>query len=373
MTTNLTPDRPLFFMPNRVWRCYLGGVLLDRFVGNSESGDDYFPEDWLASTTRALNGEHSQGPDEGLSRVQLDDGSAGPLLAEAIASDPEGFLGVRGEVPEDGVGVLCKYLDSAVRLPIQCHPDRAFAREHYDSEHGKTESWIVLDSREIDGQEPYLLMGFKPGISREDFARAVREQDIPAMEAMLHSAPVRKDDVWFIPGRFPHAIGPGAFILEVQEPSDWVVQPERFCAGTELTDANMWGPLDPETGLDCFDYRGEELDAISERLLLQPAVTQKTDGGTLESVIGPAVTDCFCVDRLTATGEFPYHADPLSCRIGIVTCGAGEIAIGQERFPLKQGVVFFLPYQLAEMTFCPDEQMEMYLIRPGAGPDNKVT
>ena len=50
--------------PNRVWRTYLGGRTLDQLA--SEVGghvpvpafspaDTHFPEDWIASTTRAIN------------------------------------------------------------------------------------------------------------------------------------------------------------------------------------------------------------------------------------------------------------------------------------------------------------------------------
>ena len=45
-------------------------------------------------------------------------------------------------------GLLVKLLDAAERLPVHAHPDRAFAREAFDSPFGKTEAWIVLDTRE---------------------------------------------------------------------------------------------------------------------------------------------------------------------------------------------------------------------------------
>jgi len=49
-------EKPVFFEPNRVWRCYLGGKLLDKFTRNGDGADNHFPEDWLASTTIAQNG-----------------------------------------------------------------------------------------------------------------------------------------------------------------------------------------------------------------------------------------------------------------------------------------------------------------------------
>ncbi len=253
----MTVTEPIFFGPNRVWRCYTGGLLLERFVGAEAPCDAHLPEDWLASTVRAINGEHSRGPDEGLARTVHADGSQGELLVELLERDPAAILG-EAHAAKYGpdLGVLCKYLDSAVRLPIQCHPDVPIARELYDSEFGKTESWHILDTRTIDGEEPYLLMGFKPGVTKEAFAQAVEAQDVEAMVSMLHKLRPQRGETYFVPARLPHAIGPGVFMVETQEPSDWVIQPERFCADTRLSDADMWGPLTPEQGLGVFDYTG---------------------------------------------------------------------------------------------------------------------
>ncbi len=349
-------EHPLFFQPNRVWRCYTGGVLLDRFVGNSPEQDGDFPEDWLASTTVALNGPHQQTPDEGLSRVRLPDGGDGPFLKELIEADPEGCLGP-GADPAAGVGVLCKFLDSAIRLPIQCHPDRAFAREHYGSEHGKAESWFVLDGRTIDGEEPYLLMGFKPGVSRDDFARAVAGQDIPGMADMLHRVPVKAGDAYFIPGRFPHAIGSGVFLLEVQEPTDWVVQPERFVGRTELSESDMWGPLAPEVGLDCFDYgAADTVDAMLDRLRLRLTPVHGASGGAVERLVGPGVTDCFHVDRLTVEGEMEYAPDA-PFHISVVTEGRGDVEAAGSSSPVRRGDALFLAHSVGRVRY-----------RAGGGP-----
>lgn len=50
-------DSPVFFSQNRVWRLYTGGALLEQFEGNTNPGDSHFPEEWLASTVCANNGE----------------------------------------------------------------------------------------------------------------------------------------------------------------------------------------------------------------------------------------------------------------------------------------------------------------------------
>jgi len=338
-------------MPCRVWRCYIGGYLLDTFVGNTDPHDSHTPEDWLASTVPAVNGPNTQGPTEGLACVRGEDGSLGPLLRDVLAADPAAYLGRVGAAELD---VLCKFLDSAVRLPIQCHPDRAFAKEFFHSERGKAESWLVLDTRTIDGEEPYLLMGFKPGIRREDFIAAVHAQDVATMESMLHKIPARAGDSYFIPGRFPHAIGPGVFMLEVQEPSDWVVQPEASCAGSPLSRSDMWGPLSIERALDCFEYRGETVEQVIARTLQLPEMLNISSTGKIEIIIGPAATSCFAVQRVTVCGNFtascdaPYH-------IEVIVAGCGTLQVGDSITAVKRGDVLFVPFGVTSIEYIADE------------------
>src|SRR5271154_4080625 len=112
--------------PNPVWRSYCGGSILRGFRGKPGTEDDHFPEDWLASTVLARNGENSQGPMEGLSR-----GANGPgsLLIESLKQKPALWFGPGREGHRDpsSLGVLWKLLDSSVRLQFQAHPDAGFA------------------------------------------------------------------------------------------------------------------------------------------------------------------------------------------------------------------------------------------------------
>jgi len=346
-------DTPIFFQPNRVWRCYTGGALLDRLLGRTPQMDGYLPEEWLASLTHAENAEHTQGPEEGLSRVRTSDGSPGPLFRDIIG--------------DEHMAVLCKFLDSAVRLPIQCHPDRTFARQHYRSERGKTESWLVLGTRVIDGMDPYLLIGFKPGVSREEFANAVRTQDSPALAGMLHRFPVRPGDCWLIPGRVPHAIGPGVLMLEVQEPSDWVVQVERTCAGTALSDRDCWGPLDPATAMDCFDYTGSPAESMHAQLAMRPRPRSRSAGGTHEHLEAKERCEVFHIDLLRLTGAYRYTPDAPR-HIGIVTGGSGHLIAGDRRERLVSGDTYFSSSRIPVLEFVPDsgDALCIYVVTDGA-------
>ncbi len=348
---------PIFFESTRVWRCYLGGQLLDEFTGSKAGADGYFPEDWLASVTRADNGEQQQSLDEGLSKVRGED----VFFADLLKKYPEEMLGAGS----DGeLGVLCKFLDSAMRLPIQCHPDREFARKYYNSEYGKTESWLILSTREINGEKPYILFGFKSGKTEEQFRAAVESQDIPAVCDCLNKVDVNPGEVYFIPGRLPHAIGPGLMLLEVQEPTDLVIQPERQIGDVTLSEAQMWGGLDHDTAFACFDYNATTQAKLLAKLRVEPDTVRKWDNARLERIIGPERTDCFRVDKLTidqgTSVEFSHDA---SWYLGIVCAGKGEVN-SMKGQPLCKGDRFFVSHQIKQVRYSalPSEKLEIYLV-----------
>lgn len=173
------------------------------------------------------------------------------------------------------------------------------------------------------------------------------------MMAMLHRVPARAGDVFLIPGRLPHAIGPGVFMLEVQEPTDWVVQPERFCAGTELMDEDMWGPLEESVGLDCFDYDGaDHWDAIEARVRVRPTPVGR-GAARLERIVGPCETDCFRIDRLHIERETEFLPGAHH-RIGVVTEGALRLWLEGESFSASAGDSFLLPYAAGTLRLAPE-------------------
>src|SRR4026207_513998 len=107
---------PTLLPPNLVWRSYLGGNSLRRFRSLPEAADNHFPEDWLASTVRARNGEHASRPVDGLSPV-FGNGNA-TFLPDLLRENPEFWFGGSKQSAADNhtLGVLWKLLDSSVRL-----------------------------------------------------------------------------------------------------------------------------------------------------------------------------------------------------------------------------------------------------------------
>ena len=334
MTIEERMNGPLFFEKNRVFRIYTGGALFADFFGD-DSSDGFFPEEWVASSVKALNKE-SRGEKEGVSRVE----GTRWWFDDLLKQYPQALLGNRSEF-----GVLTKILDSAVRLPVQAHPDRAYSRRYFQSDYGKAESWVVLATR--PGAKLYF--GFKKPLDKAVFSAAVEQSahEKEAMVPLLNEVPVKPGDVFFVPARMVHAIGEGCLILEVQEPSDFTIQPEHWCADYRLSEQEMYIGLPKETALDVFDFSvsGEEAIALGRR---SPQILEQTKEVVRESLISYQDTPCFAVERTTLQhGSVRLTQAPA---VYVVTGGQGEITWKNGARAVRKGDYFFLPYQAAQTT-----------------------
>ena len=328
MDTVKLASQPVFFEKNRVFRVYTGGKLFSEFFGD-DSEDGFHPEEWICSSTKALN-EGSTDEFEGLSTIKGTD----IHFNELIDQQKELMLGDR-----KGLDVLVKALDSAIRLPVQAHPDKEFSRKNFNSDFGKAESWLVLATRE--GASIYF--GFKDGVTKEDFEKAVEdaETDKTAMERLLNKIPVKPGDVYFIPAKAVHAIGYGCLILEVQEPTDFTIQPERWCGDYRLSEHEMYLSLQKETALSVFDY-SYNLEKVENECKKTPKTIYENNGCKKECLIGKDDTPCFGVERyIINCGE--TEKLPAPC-VYVVTEGAGTLTGDGYEKELKKGDYFFMPY-----------------------------
>jgi mannose-6-phosphate isomerase len=321
------PGSPVFFQRNRVARVYRGGELFHDFFGDPAE-DGFLPEEWIASSVRALNRDSSD-PLEGISLLEQD----GTPFTTYLHRHPHA-LGGRADL-----GILVKILDSAIRLPVQTHPDKPFARRHFKSGHGKTEMWVVLATR----GDARIHFGFKGPVSRSEFAAAVAasETDRDAMARLLNSVPARPGDVYFIPPRVVHAIGQGCMILEVQEPTDFTLQPEAWCGDYRLSEFEKYLGLAPEAALECFDFNDLVGEKAVSRGRIVPRVVRATDALRLESLISRDDTSDFAVNRYSlrrgATELAPGPA------VHVVIEGEGTLVAGGTRRAVARGSYFFQP------------------------------
>tara|TARA_B100000809_G_scaffold264243_1_gene319553 strand:- start:3371 stop:4447 length:1077 start_codon:yes stop_codon:yes gene_type:complete len=350
----------LFFSANRVWRTYPGGKKLDILEGKKDSKDAHFPEDWIGSTTRAVNKGREEFTKEGLSEVEVDGKTL--TLKELCEKLPIAMLG-EAHFKKYGANTqfLLKFLDSAIRLHIQCHPTIPFAQEHLNSNSGKTEAYVILSIRE-DVKDPYIYFGFQHAPEKEEFKRIIEEQDTDAMLSCFDKISVTPGDVFMVPGGMPHAIGEGVFMVEIMEPTDFAVRVEFERGGYVLPEESRFMNRGIDFALSMFNYDSTSVDAIKEKFFCHPRVLETQNESNESILIDAQKTDCFKVNRIAVKGS--YVKKSASFYIGIVTTGIGFVTINGESYSVKVGSKFFMPYETKEVTYESEAGMDVLITFP---------
>lgn len=194
ISTFKPPLYPLLLVPSlhrKVW----GGRKLFTEMNKPLPDDAPYGEAWeLHDTSTVANGP-----------------LAGRPLSELITTYEADLI---GDNPlDEGLPLLAKLLDADDWLSVQVHPDDAQARDLEGDPRGKTEAWIILRA-EPDAK---LVIGVKPGTSRETMAQAIHDQQL---EDYIVYAPVKAGDVLYVRANTVHAIGPGILLYEIQQSSN---------------------------------------------------------------------------------------------------------------------------------------------------------
>lgn len=136
-------------------------------------------------------------------------------------------------------------------------------------------------------------------------------------------------------------------MLEVQEPTDLVVQPERKIGDITLSDFDMWQNLTVEQGLDCFEYCGRTEDEVIREFAIHPV--QKD--GPVETLVDSRLTDCFRVAMMKlAPGETYDYQVTSKWQLAIVTSGEGSVEAATKQ-PVHHGDCFLIPNPVRNLTF----------------------
>lgn len=323
---------PIVLGANQPRQYYRGGLAIAALRGVPPSSE-FGPEDWVASTTTRF-GQVS----DGLSALP-----DGRLLRDAVAADPESWLGA-AHVEEFGTStaLLVKLLDAGQRLPVHSHPSNAFAQRHFGSHFGKTEAWIVVGT---EGADPRVHIGFRDDIERDTLAGWVSGQNGDALLGALNTTTVAAGDTVLIPAGLPHAIGSGVFIVELQQPTDLSVTLEwqgfladeqsahlgiGFDVALDSVDRNGWGDgrweslvrhtaRDADAVVDLFGagaegfFRADRLQ-VRDTLDLEPSFAvlvvlagngrlRTEHGGTLDLTKGQTVVVPHAAGSSTVEGE----------------------------------------------------------------------
>ena len=237
----------------------------------------------------------------------------------------------------DRFPLLVKFLFPRDKLSVQVHPDDKAAKRA-GLPCGKTECWYVL-AAEPGAQ---IGLGLKPGGTREDLARSIREL---RAEELLNWVDVHAGEMIYCEAGTVHTIGPGSVLVETQQNSD--------------------------TTYRLYDYgRGRELH-IEQGL---QAIKERTGSGKVRSEGERLITSpCFVVERfeLTAVREFPAVSIQ-SPQVFVVIDGCAALAIaGREPITLAQGEAAVIPACTERVTASPQWNavlMRMSLPASGVSP-----
>ncbi|KAE9568111.1 Mannose-6-phosphate isomerase ManA [Colletotrichum fructicola] len=330
---------PIVFPANQPpARFYLGGPQISSFRSDKPSGPNE-PEDWIASTTYCLGCARSK-----LGMTVLPDGR---LLADAIAADPEYWLGP-GHVAAFGTDtkLLVKLLDARQRLPVHAHPHRDWAREHVGAKHGKAEAWYLLTPGEV-------YLGLKEDVTHEELLGLVERQDVEGMLGRMHRLDVKARQTVYVPPGTLHAIREGVFLIEVQEPEDLSI----LC---DWKGFDIDGFKDGHLGLG-FE---KALTAVDTRKLTRGDVERLV---TSDASIGVALPDVakeyFDLERVEIRGKKMLKS---GFAVLVVCEGALEMWVaGEKALDIDRGKTLVVPFGDGDVEL--KGSGEVVVIRPPRG------
>lgn len=265
----------------------------------------------------------------------------GPLVRDAIAADPEFWLGAEHlRRWGDDARMLVKLLDAGQRLPVHAHPHDAFAAEHLGRAHGKAEAWYIL-------QGGSAHVGLQRDVSEAELASLVEDQDVDALLGLLHGVQVEPGDVVWVPPGELHAIGAGVFLLELQQPEDLSILLEW--QGFEL-DGERDGHLDLgfDVALAAVNRRVRSPEELASLVRTAPA---------RGSVFPPAADEYFRLERVPVAGPSVVDAG-----YAILVVARGSVTL--DGAPVTTGSTHLVPASHGPVSL--DGEGEVLVARPPA-------
>jgi len=330
-------------LPARVFRIYRGGYLLEKFRGIKNPQDSDYPEDWILSTVKAMQPYGTS--DESISKIKTVKGIDN--LEVLIKHFPEDILG-KDYVKKfaNSLNLLVKLLDSSIRLPLQVHPSKLFSRKYLNSDFGKAEAWYILATRKIGKENPYVLIGFKPGITKDMMQKMVKGQDIAGMISFMHKVEVKPGDAIFVEPGVPHAIGEGIFMVETQEPTDFSILVEKNLGTYILKEEDCHIGLGWDKALAVFDYQGHSLPEVNEKYRMKKETLSTSRGGKIFRLNGGEYMKvCFEMMLMEEVKDIEISFEGRFASI-VITRGEGIVSTNVGDFEVKEGETYMIPASL---------------------------
>ncbi len=296
---------PITFTPlymTRVW----GGRTLEKQYSRPLPDEQPYGESW----------EITDRPDE--QSVVNEGPFSGKTLHELWSQHREELFGAN--LSGERFPLLIKILDARDDLSIQVHPPTHLAASLNGEP--KTEMWYIADC-DPDAQ---LYIGFKDGVSRDDFEQALTDGTV---EEKVHAVKPSPGESIFIPSGRLHAIGAGFLIFEIQQnsdttyrvfdwnrvgldgvPRDLHVEQSMKSINFDDFEPTMDQPKD-STLAHCEFFQVDKFDLAADATIANPG-----ENFSIISVVSGTVTSA--EGRTFKTGDFlllPRGASPLTASV----------------------------------------------------------
>ena len=188
-----------------------------------------------------------------------------------------------------------------------------------------------------------MLIGFKPGITKDIMQKMVEEQDIKGMLSFMHKVEVKPGDAIFVAPGIPHAIGEGVFMIETQEPTDFSILVEKNIGSHILKEKDCHIGLGWDKALDIFDYQGHSFPEVNEKYRMKKETLSSNRGGKLYKLDGGEyMKSCFEMKLMEEVQDIELSFKGRFASIAI-TRGEGIISTNVGDFEVKEGETYMLP------------------------------
>jgi mannose-6-phosphate isomerase len=154
--------------------------------------------------------------------------------------------------------------------------------------------------------------------------------------------PVKPGDCFIVPAGTPHAIGAGIFMMELQEPTDWVVRCEQVNAGLRLPPEACFMGLDLERCLEVFNYNEYSVEQVFRLFRQKPRVTRQNSTFVEEEIISPEHKEFFRLHHVRGT-EGCCTIPGGELMLMVVLKGQGMLSAGRSDQRFSSGETWLLP------------------------------
>jgi len=286
----------------------------------------------------------------------------GKTLPEVVKGDSKNILGTKFPLDCDELPLLIKFIDANDRLSVQVHPDDNYAAV-YEGGLGKNEMWYIMDVK--PGAK--LVAGLKAGVTKEIFAKAIKENRI---EECLLEVEVKPGDVINIPAGLVHAIGAGIVIAEIQQTSDTTY---RVFDYNRVDSKGVGRPLHLEKALDVINF-----EAGPRKVKCEGINVKINDKCNKTVYLANKYFACECYE---VKGSFTEKCDGSKFNVFICLEGDGKIETENIAVSFKAGETVLIPAAIggykvdgqfkALKTYIPDFNKDIVEPMRKAGCTNK--